>query len=288
MNKDPHWFKASFHKTSTDASKILPDVRNDSLDRFLYQVIFAGHEFNKSGYYHKRQGGISCLLLYTNSGSAKLTYQGKKYDLTPGSFAFLNLEKENVIEAPNDEWEIYYAHVLGGDTIDIYQKVTQTKGNFIQHFDAENFKRYIDAIYEAYINKMNPYYISSQIYMMLMDILEKTIEKEDLSNSTSAALRYIHSNYNTNMSIDSMCKELYISKYYFIRKFKKEVGCTPKKYLTKIRVDKARMLIVTTNKTIVEIAQLCGFKDEENIYYAFKKEINASPEFFKKRIWPHK
>ena len=259
MNKDPHWFKASFHKTSTDASKILPDVRNDSLDRFLYQVIFAGHEFNKSGYYHKRQSGISCLLLYTNSGSAKLTYQGKKYDLTPGSFAFLNLEKENVIESPNDEWEIYYAHVLGGDTIDIYQKVTQTKGNFIQHFDAENFKRYIDSIYEA-----------------------------DLSNLTSAALRYIHSNYNTNMSIDSMCKELYISKYYFIRKFKKEVGCTPKKYLTKIRVDKARMLLVTTNKTIVEIAQSCGFKDEENIYYAFKKEINASPEFFKKRIWPHK
>lgn len=98
----------------------------------------------------------------------------------------------------------------------------------------------------------------------------------------SDIVTYINRNYANDISIESICEIFYISKYYFIRKFHTEMKLTPKQYLTSIRLNKAQLLLVQTNKSLNEIARLCGFKTERNLIYSFHKYLNTTPDYFRK------
>ncbi|MBQ2712898.1 MAG: helix-turn-helix transcriptional regulator [Clostridia bacterium] len=82
-----------------------------------------------------------------------------------------------------------------------------------------------------------------------------------------------------------MAKELFVSKSFLIREFYKDTGSTPKQYLTNIRLQKARLLLIHTNMTIRKIAEESGFGTEKNIFYAFRKELNTTPTEFRKHIY---
>ena len=261
-----------------------PKDKNNGVDLWLYQANDVGYEYNKKGYFHKREGGVCYLLAYTKSGKARLTYEGLSYDLTPGSLAFINLEGRSVIDAYDSDWEIYFIHVLGSQAGDFYQSFLKCQGNFIKDFDATNFINYVDEIYYSYKEQKDKYHISGLIYLLLLDVLEKGNKQGAYSKLINRSLNILNSRYGEELSVDQIADELHISKFYFIRKFSKEIGMTPKKFLTNIRIEKARTLLVSTNKTIYQIAVLTGFKNEENIYYAFKKELNVSPDYFRRNV----
>ena len=279
----PNKFQSQFKNTRTNDSRMFHRIKNDndSSEVWLYKANDVGYEYNKKGYYHKREGGISYLLAFTKSGQAKLTYNNKSYLLTPGSLVFINLETPSTIEAPDNDWEIYFIHILGSQIDNFYQSFIKVQGNYMEYFNASEFVNFIDDIYYSYLTNANKYYISKQIYSLLIDVIEKAEKKGGYSEVVDKALAILNSRYVEDINLDDLCKELYISKYYFIRKFTKEVNMTPKKYLTNIRIERARILLITTSMKISEIVALTGFKSDENMYYAFKKELNVSPEYFR-------
>ena len=283
----PSKFESEFNSTRTNLSHFFhrQKAADDSVNVWLYQANDVGYEYNKAGYYHKREGGICYLLAYTKSGKANLTYEGLSYTLNPGSLAFINLEGRSVVDARTSDWEIYFIHVLGSQAGDFYQSFTKSQGHVLDNFDSSNFVSYIDEIYYSYLEKKDKNYISGLIYLLLLDVLDKAEKQGLYSELVNKAIEILNSQYASDISVDELCDELHISKYYFIRKFDKEVGMTPKKYLTNIRLEKARVMLASTSKTVQEIALLTGFKNEENIYYAFKKELNVSPDYFRKNIY---
>lgn len=283
-----NWFSSEYQKTSTTVSRVFNRARtNDgNEDAWLYQANDVGYEYNKRGYYHKREGGLCYLIAYTVSGKAKLSYKGTTYELNPGSLVFINLFEQSLISAEDDNWEIYFIHILGSQAGDFYQSFVKAQSkDVVQNFDGKNFIKYIEEIYSSYMENKDKKIISGLIYLLLLDVIDKVEEKSFHNDVVGKAISILHERYASEISIDELCDELHISKYYFIRIFNKEIGVPPKKYLTNIRIEKARILLVNTNKTIGQIAELSGFKNEENIYYAFKKELNISPDSFRKHIY---
>ena len=66
--------------------------------------------------------------------------------------------------------------------------------------------------------------------------------------------------------------------------FKKEFSLSPVRYVTKVRIDRAKELLVSGRHTVTEISELCGF---ENVYYfssVFKKAVGVSPSEYTKRL----
>ena len=84
-------FKEEFNIERDKKSRVLPAIINHSLPSSLYKAGCVGHEYNTGNYYYKREGGITYLLAYTNSGHAKLTYEGKVYTLQPKTLTFISL-----------------------------------------------------------------------------------------------------------------------------------------------------------------------------------------------------
>ena len=73
------------------------------------------------------------------------------------------------------------------------------------------------------------------------------------------------------------------SKQTLIHKFRERYGKTPIEYLTAVRINQAKLLLVNTHRSVGQIAKLCGY---ENTYYfsnTFKKQVQMSPLQFRQK-----
>ena len=175
-------------------------------------------------------------------------------------------------------------HVMGANTDEIYRAVCQYNGYLIENFSDNIFTEGILSLYREYKKPNIDYYsISKIIYSLLLDVVKQS-HPDFRHEIVQRAISYLSQNYPKKITLDDICKELFISKYFFIRKFHAEVGCSPKQYLTKLRLEKAKYMLIHTDNSVAEIAQAVGFESEKNIYYAFKSALGISPREYKENF----
>lgn len=90
-------------------------------------------------------------------------------------------------------------------------------------------------------------------------------------------IQYIHEHYADNITIQSLSNELFISRYYLGQIFKKATGDSFNHYLTKVRIAKARAMILEGKLLVYEIAEKVGFKNVPYFSTLFKKHTGLNP-----------
>ncbi|MDO5425729.1 MAG: AraC family transcriptional regulator [Eubacteriales bacterium] len=98
------------------------------------------------------------------------------------------------------------------------------------------------------------------------------------------SLNLIQCNYNTDLRVEDIARELNMCTEHFIRSFKKHVGKTPKEYLIKYRIDQAISLLLSTDLSVADIAQQCGFNDVSYFSRCFRKNTGYSALAFRKTM----
>ncbi|WP_308634576.1 helix-turn-helix domain-containing protein [Paenibacillus silvisoli] len=88
---------------------------------------------------------------------------------------------------------------------------------------------------------------------------------------------YIDSHMAESVRVEDMAKAAHLHPNYFIAYFKKHFGVPPLKYVSRKRVDKAKILLATTTSSIKEIADQIGFKETNHFAKFFRKETGQSP-----------
>ncbi|AJQ28976.1 bifunctional transcriptional activator/DNA repair enzyme AdaA [Pelosinus fermentans] len=78
-------------------------------------------------------------------------------------------------------------------------------------------------------------------------------------------------------------KELGVSQNHFIHLFRQQFQMTPVEYINRLRVEKAKQMLVNTELTIVNIALLCGFGSLSTFYEFFKKQVGLPPKEYRKQ-----
>ncbi|MDN5211091.1 AraC family transcriptional regulator [Fulvivirgaceae bacterium BMA12] len=95
------------------------------------------------------------------------------------------------------------------------------------------------------------------------------------------ALNIMHANLAVNWNIEKIIKELGISRTLFIEKFKKTMGETPIKYLSRWKLNEARSYLKSSSEPIHQIGYAVGYQSEAAFIRAFKKEFAISPHKFR-------
>jgi AraC-like DNA-binding protein len=92
----------------------------------------------------------------------------------------------------------------------------------------------------------------------------------------------IMNNYTDNIALEDAAKSAYMSPQYFCRFFKKVTGTTFKEYLLRIKIDKAKELLMKYNMSATEIAYQVGFENLSYFFRVFKKLTGLNPMEFRK------
>lgn len=100
--------------------------------------------------------------------------------------------------------------------------------------------------------------------------------REDLTERIISARQFIERHYAKNIDLEAICKEACISKYHFIRLFKKYYGQTPHQYLAEVRVKNAKKLI-QGGMTIRGACFAVGYESVTSFSSLFKKMTGSAP-----------
>ncbi len=99
-------------------------------------------------------------------------------------------------------------------------------------------------------------------------------------NLISSVIQYINSHYTEQLSLDNICDEFFVSKFYLNRRFKEYTKLTIYDYILSKRIALARRLI-RSGMTANETAEKCGFGDYSTFYRAFISKTKLTPKQFK-------
>ena len=92
---------------------------------------------------------------------------------------------------------------------------------------------------------------------------------------------WISANLHRTISVDAMAEHCGMSSRNFSRQYKSTMGVPPAKAVEAIRVNAARDLLSSPQKSIKEIVASCGFKDDERMRRAFLRQINTTPSQYR-------
>ena len=98
------------------------------------------------------------------------------------------------------------------------------------------------------------------------------------------AMRYIRENYNRDISLDEVSREVNISPYYFSKLFKDSTEQNFIEYLTKIRIEKAKEFLVKPDISIKEAGIRSGYTDPNYFSRIFKRYEGVTPSEFRERL----
>lgn len=99
----------------------------------------------------------------------------------------------------------------------------------------------------------------------------------------SKAISYISTNYMHKISLEDVAEHIYLSSSYLCKIFKEEMKMNFSSYLNKVRVEKGKILLLSEQLTITEIAILVGFCDQSYFNKVFKKITGLTPKKYREQ-----
>lgn len=111
--------------------------------------------------------------------------------------------------------------------------------------------------------------------------LEKGAEEKDTEDLYNQMVRYIEENYRNKITLDDMAEKLHANRSYLSRLYKSRSGINLFDDILRMRIEKAKEYMESTDWKIYEISSAVGFDDTGYFSRVFKKYSGMSPREYK-------
>ncbi len=101
-------------------------------------------------------------------------------------------------------------------------------------------------------------------------------------NTIIGIVRYMQEHLAEEISLNVLSEEFHLSAQYISQLFKSEIGVNFLAYLTNIRMEKAKKLLLSTTFSIAEISEKCGYGDYRVFTKVFKKTEGITPSQYRR------
>lgn len=99
----------------------------------------------------------------------------------------------------------------------------------------------------------------------------------ELYKRLSRAMDALRSGFCGEISLDQLAAEACLSKYHFLRLFRKAYGLSPYQYIQHLRIEKARRLLADSAVSVADIADLLGFDNSQSFSRLFFQKMGHYP-----------
>lgn len=256
----------------------------------LYAI---GHERQTSTNYcwdSRNRVEENCLVFqYTLKGKGAIRLGDETYDLVENQAFWICLPGDHCYYLPDqsEQWQFIFITLYGDMAHDLFQTITEKHNHVYTFLEQPSFVSIIfNLLDQVKLNQIrNSYQASAYAYQFLMNLAE-TLEIKNQNNksypkSIENVMIFIKENYAQDLSIDQCVEQSGLSKYYFMREFKKYVGVTPLQFLTNIRIKKAIDYLLTTTYSIEQIARYTGYKNGNYFSKVFKNYTGTTPNRYR-------
>jgi AraC family transcriptional regulator len=104
----------------------------------------------------------------------------------------------------------------------------------------------------------------------------------DISDARVArVVEFMSAHFNQPLTLDQLAAEAGVSKFHFTRLFRSKVGQSPLGFLTDLRLDSARRMLVTSDLSVAAVGEACGYRAPSHFSAAFAARYGLTPTSFR-------
>lgn len=255
----------------------------------------AKHELN-GDWVVPRQKTDHYTISYIQEGKALITIGKEKFKAKKGCiFIYKPHQVYSGESVKNYHYQTISIQVDFADE-DFHHKAEKTGWKDINYFPPEEnwkMRKILDVLVkEAEKKDKNPVLIKNYL-IELFSVIDEHIESKlktgkiskkgggYIAETCQKAKAYIENNYGKKLQLKDIAKEVNMSSFRFAHIFKEYSGISPIDYVIKTRIDNAKRLLKTTDKTVTEIANEVGYSDQNYFARTFKKLEKTTPSTYK-------
>lgn len=134
--------------------------------------------------------------------------------------------------------------------------------------------------YEALVGLLR--HFAGHLEMMTNQILVQMENAE--APIIQRARRFINEHHSEDINLEQVAKAVNTSTFYFCKIFKRATGLTFTEYLTRVRIEKAKEMLLNPHVRISEAAFAVGFQSLSQFNRAFKKVVGKSPTAYRNKL----
>lgn len=270
----------------------------DRLHLRIIDVLDRDHTYGASVRYslQNRQTQIRSFL-YAYDGEGAMELNGVSYPLAAGSVFHFPLQHHLLIRFSQERPLCYY-------TIRYDYKLIDWEGTAVRcsdpddrslpfdyvvpMTDKETMLRSMQQLHRLWHAQQTGYEWEAKLAFMnmLQHVGEQQRRLEEHTGASRAILQcmdYIRNHYDEPLDRERLAKQTSFSTSYFSVLFKKQTGYSPVQYITKIRLDRAKWLLLREKHlSIGDVARAVGFQDPQYFTKVFAHEIGVPPSDYKK------
>lgn len=219
------------------------------------------------------------IIHYVLSGegyfNGHLVKSGEGFQILPDHMHEYHSSKEK-------PWQYVWVTVGGTDAVSICRKRLNVdeNGMFTYDYKPELLRLFDDILEEKGMLSADR---ALGYFFLLMSLHEKKpLEAGD--GYVEKAKRYMRLNFYRAMTITEMAADLGISDRYLYNLFVAGEGISPKQYLNRLRLSRAREMLANSTATVSEVAVSCGFPDVLTFSRFFSGKEKLSPTAYRKKM----
>lgn len=245
-------------------------------------LITAYHTVIEKPYYnpllHDPQWNQLYFVFFVLKSSIKFLYEGKEIVVKEGQIMFGQTHNDPPIYLVDNGGSaefVCFHFQLFNYPLSLYKPFTVPQGTKGLN-TAKKILRYFRMKSDLGIGSANAAFMELLFYWHRR-IHDSTTEKIPHHNDILEAELYINQHIEEKLSVADIAKKYNFSEKHFRYLFARIVGCTPKKYIERVKLERVYTLLKSTNLTVTQIADRLGFNNSHHLANAFKNAYNISP-----------
>lgn len=259
------------------------DFNNKTISDFI--LYNCGIEYCDAGWSYGPKRRDYHFIHFVKEGKGVLKIEGHEFNIHKNQcFVVPAGEVSKYTADKKDPWKYSWIGFLGIQSSRYVQQLINDNCFVFDIKNAEKYEEWIQSImnlpHNSLASSLKTAGVTYQIFGSLMDEVNPQEELAHISIAT-ASKRYMELNYFDAIRIKDVADFLGVNVNYLSDCFKKELGLTPKQYLTNLKMKKSKKLLITTNSSIMVIANSVGFSDPLAFSKIFKKNTGSSPKKFR-------
>jgi len=238
-----------------------------------------------------REDGYSEFIwLHTIKGKGKLIVDGTEYTMKADMGILLYPETAHRYYAVEEPWETHWVAFNGFGVRALLQLAGMNGTELFYRCNTRLLERHLYDIFTAAIGGHADIGLttSARLYSFLTELPACVKgEQEGARFSTGGlleqALTYMERHYASNFSLDEMAAAIGISHQYVCRIFNQTMRMTPGAYLTRLRLQKAKELLIGGDGSVAETGRQAGFQDSSYFCRLFRQHEGVTPLEYRKK-----
>ena len=233
-----------------------------------------------------------CEILFVFSGRGEVSINNTTYTIRKGDLVIYNPHTVHAERTLGDAvLEIGYFGITNFQVSDFpFDHLISPNASPVLHTgdNEEDFLYYFRSLVkemcedEQYNELMAKYW--ARLILIRILRLANISEAKFVANAIFTRIhQYLSGHFAEIESMDQICEELSINKYYLSHVFKNYMGMPPMQYVTTRRIAHAKKLLQETDLTASAIGEACGYKDHVLFFKTFKKLEGVTPLAYRKQ-----